>query len=115
MSIWKPTWNFVPITFYETIGNLENMTQCTRIKNNIRGKTLRIKFTNRGNSAPLILDHVTLSVRNRVTNQITRHAEVSHNGQKNIFLAPEEEFDSDEIPLSVSEEDDLEVCIYFSC
>lgn len=56
---WLPAWGYLLIDFGISIGELENVTQRTIIKNNLSGKHIRILFSNKQGKTPLTLNHVT--------------------------------------------------------
>ena len=57
---WKTTWSYVPLNFDTTIGTLENITQRTTFWNNINGKKVKVKFTNKNGTTPLKLKEVVI-------------------------------------------------------
>lgn len=113
MEEWKLAWSYVPVTYGTELGVLENVTQKSVIRNNLAGDRVKLKFTNVGNEEAMVMEEVTIAGKNRLTNLTDWEQCVTLNGQKRIFLNPNEEFFSDEIKVHVRELEDFEVRIYF--
>ena len=107
---WKTSWSYLPIHYNTCIGTLENVTQRTYFWNNLSGQKVRVRFSNRYGTTPLILDHVVLAKQRDV---ITDMTQVTYHGEGQIIIPAGKEFYSDEINLPVTAEEDFVLSIYF--
>lgn len=97
---WKPTWRQEEIN-YDGIGRISNHTQRICIWNNLNAEKLRIRFSNRWASEPLIFENVTIGIQKGKSCSAEQLLDVTANGEKRIVIAPGQELISDEICLPV--------------
>ena len=57
---WIPAWGYLPVDYGMTIGEIKNVTQRTFIRNNLSGERIRILFSNRYGTKPLVIMHATI-------------------------------------------------------
>ena len=113
MSKWIPTWHCVPIDYNLDAATFRDITQRCVFTNNLRGDKIRLRFSNLYNDKPMVMDHVAVQACNRVTGELSPRALVTLGGSERIEVAPNSQPFSDEIPLSVTPQDDLLVWQYF--
>lgn len=113
MSKWIPTWHCVPIDYNLDAATFRDITQRCVFTNNLRGDKIRLRFSNLYNDQPMVMDHVAVQACNRVTGELSPRALVTLGGSERIEVAPDSQPFSDEIPLSVTPQDDLLVWQYF--
>ena len=113
MSKWIPTWHCVPIDYNLDAATFRDITQRCVFTNNLRGDKIRLRFSNLYNDKPMVMDHVAVQACNRVTGELSPRALVTLGGSERIEVAPGSQPFSDEIPLSVTPQDDLLVWQYF--
>lgn len=113
MSKWIPTWHCVPIDYNLDAATFRDITQRCVFTNNLRGDKIRLRFSNLYNDKPMVMDHVAVQACNRVTGELSPRALVTLEGSERIEVAPNSQPFSDEIPLSVTPQDDLLVWQYF--
>lgn len=113
MSKWIPTWHCVPIDYNLDAATFRDITQRCVFTNNLRGDKIRLRFSNLYNDHPMVMDHVAVQACNRVTGELSPRALVTLGGSERIEVAPDSQPFSDEIPLSVTSQDDLLVWQYF--
>ncbi len=113
MSKWIPTWHCVPIDYNLDAATFRDITQRCVFTNNLRGDKIRLRFSNLYNDKPMVMDHVAVQACNRVTGELSPRALVTLGGSERIEVAPDSQPFSDEIPLSVTPQDDLLVWQYF--
>ena len=107
MSKWIPTWHCVPIDYNLDAATFRDITQRCVFTNNLRGDKIRLRFSNLYNDKPMVMDHVAVQACNRVTGELSPRALVTLGGSERIEVAPNSQPFSDEIPLSVTPQDDL--------
>lgn len=113
MSKWIPAWRSVPIDYNYEVATFENITQNCLFINNLRGGHVRIRFNNLYTEAPVEIEHVAVSLRNRVTGKSSVRRAVTLNGKETIRLCANSQPWSDPVPMEVSPEDDLLISMYF--
>lgn len=113
MSKWIPTWRSVPIDYHYEVGVLENVTQNCLMINNLRGRQVRIRFNNLYNDSPMAIEHVAVSLCNRITGKRSARQTVTLNGEETIRLCANSQPYSDPVSMEVSFEDDVLVSMYF--
>lgn len=113
MSKWIPAWQSVPIDYNYEVATFENITQNCLFINNLRGGQVRIRFNNLYTDAPMEIEHVAVSLRNRVTGKSSARQAITLNGEETIRLCADSRPWSDPVPMEVSPEDDLLVSMYF--
>lgn len=113
MSKWMPSWRYVPIDYNHDMGCLEDVTQTAVFRNNIDGECLKLRLCNLYGTEPMVIDHVAVQVRNRVTGKHSELKYVTLNHEEKIVLAAGAHVFSDEISLSVTNQDDFIVTMYF--
>ena len=88
---WVSSFYYLPIPYGIPLATVADQTQQVSFVNNLRGSKIRLRFSNRYSSHPLVLDKV--KVNNRA---VTLH------GETTVRLAPFEEQWSDELDCSVA-------------
>ena len=110
---WIPSGSYLTINYNHEIGIIENSTQRIVLNNNLNGSKIRLRFSNKYSKEELILNKVTVGVKNKSKNStINNFVDVTLNGDYEIRLDPGEECFSDEILIYVSSEDDLVISTY---
>lgn len=107
---WKTAFGYLPINYNTVIGTVENITQRTCFKNNLKGNKVKIKFSNKYGKEKLVLDEVVIGTSQN--GRIVDGVKVTHEKQQKIVLRPGEEFYSDELDLCCKPGTDLAVSIY---
>lgn len=103
----------MPIDYNLDAATFRDITQRCVFTNNLRGDKIRLRFSNLYNDKPMVMDHVAVQACNRVTGELSPRALVTLGGSERIEVAPNSQPFSDEIPLSVTPQDDLLVWQYF--
>ncbi len=98
---WVSSFYYLPIPYGIPLATVADQTQQVSFVNNLRGSKIRLRFSNRYSSHPLVLDKV--KVNNRA---VTLH------GETTVRLAPFEEQWSDELDCSVAPGDKIVVSTY---
>ena len=112
MEHWKKIWGYVPIDFGTLIGAPDDITQKIRIKNNVSGSAVKIKFSNKYNRDTLLLEQVCVGKVNKNSGKITGTVKATCQGKTQIAVPIGQEFYSDSIPLLLEAEEDLAVSVY---
>lgn len=113
MEKWIPAWRAVPIDYHQGIGRIEDLTQKACFRNNLSGERVRLRLTNRYSEEPLRIERACLALRNRVNGRRSVWQDITLSGEREITLAPGADCCSDELPISVTPEDDFLVELYF--
>lgn len=109
MKNWKSAWSYLPVEWNSCVGEIEETTQKLKIRNNINGTQVRLKFTNRFSPNRLYMEKVTVTTSDASEMMQT----VTYVGQKHIMLEPGEEVFSDPVSLRVAAGTDLRINVYF--
>lgn len=109
---WKTAWSYLPVNYNTTIGTVENITQRTFFWNNISGKKVKVKFSNRHGKKPLKLEKVVIGKKGKSKNKITNCSYLTYQGNSRIEIAPGEEFYSDELEWTAEPEICIVITIY---
>ena len=109
---WKTAWSYLPINYNTVLGSISNITQRTCFRNNLNGTEIKLKFSNRYGKERLILDDVVLGKKKRGRTFIGDSTAVTYEGNRRIVLQPGEEYYSDVIHLTVSDQEDLVLSVY---
>ena len=110
---WVPSGSYLTINYNHEIGIIENSTQRIVLNNNLNGSKIRVRFSNKYSKEVLILNKVTVAVKNKYNDsRINNYVNVTLNGDCDIKLNPGEECFSDEILIDVTSEDDLVISTY---
>ncbi len=112
MKHWKKVWGYVPIDFGIPIGTLEDTLEIIRIKNNVRGSAVKIKFSNLYGKAPLFLEQVYVGKILTGSSEIKEIREVTCQGKAQVAVPEGGSLDSDSIPFPLQENEDLAVMVY---
>ena len=107
---WKTAFGYLPVNYNTVIGTLENITQRTCFKNNLKGNKIKLRFSNKYGKEPLVLDEVILG--NSRDGKIMDAVKVTYEQKEKIMLLPGEEFYSDEIAFCCEPGTDLAASIY---
>ncbi len=98
---WVSSFYYLPIPYGIPLATVADQTQQVSFVNNLRGSKIRLRFSNRYSSHPLVLDKV------RINNHV-----VTLHGETTVRLAPFEEQWSDELDCSVAPGDKIVVSTY---
>lgn len=109
---WKTAWSYLPIYYNTTIGTVEDMTQRTFIKNNLNAKKVKVKFSNRYGTQPLVLDKVILAKRKSIDSQIEQFTPLTVSNNEQITLLAGEECYSDTLSFELEAGSEIVVSIY---
>ena len=109
---WKNTWKYLPVNYNTSIGYLENATQTTIFKNNLRGEKVRLLFSNRYAKEPLTLEKVYIGKEDADGN-VSSFVPVTSKGQGKINIPAGEEFYSDEMPFAILPGQNIVLSVYF--
>lgn len=112
---WKATWKYMPVNYNTDIGVVENLTQRTVFRNNLNGKKLKLKFSNKYGRMPLTLEKVSVAKNDDGGQKLLKEQEftvVTKDGRERIIIGPGEEFYSDEIEWNISAGEDILLFIY---
>ncbi|NBJ92344.1 GDSL-type esterase/lipase family protein [Parablautia muri] len=112
MESWKKIWGYIPIDFGARIGAAEDITQKIRIKNNVGGSAVKIKFSNLYDQYALLLEQVNVGRVDKKSGQITESVKVTYQGNTQIKVPAGQAFYSDSIPFSIEANEDLAVSVY---
>lgn len=112
MYEWKLGWSYVPVNFGAKLGILEDMTQQVRIRMNLSGEKLKIKFFNGYGKDALTFEKVIVKKIDRRTESVGGCQVITKNGSQRITVGAGEAFYSDETDLPVSENDDVVISAY---
>lgn len=110
---WKAAWSYLPIDFNYTLGEIENITQRAIFKNNIDGEKIRLKFSNKYGKEPIYIEKALLTQKRKNESQIEESCTLTKEHKSQIYIAPGEEFYSDEIEYNTEAGSELIVSIYF--
>lgn len=113
MEKWIPSWRYVPIDYNHQLGSFENITQKCVFTNNLKGTALRLRFNNRYHKDSMRITNASVAVRNRITGECSPWKDITLGASKVIELAADSVPYSDTVEMSVTEEDDLLVNLYF--
>lgn len=112
MESWKKVWGYIPIDFGTRVGMVEDITQKMRIKNNVSGSEIKIKFSNLYGKEPLLLEQVSVGKADKKSGRITQISKVTSRGNTQIEVPAGQAFYSDSIPFPLEEDEDLVVSVY---
>lgn len=112
MEHWKKVWGYIPIDFGTLIGTAEDITQKIRIKNNVSGGAVKIKFSNIYDQDALLLEQVNIGRIDKISGQITESVKVTYQGNTQIEVPAGQTFYSDSIPFPLEANEDLAVSVY---
>lgn len=107
---WKTSWSYLPINYDTNIGTVENITQRTYFKNNLRGNKVRVKFSNKYGSGKLVLEKAVIS--SEKNGQLQKGVTIKRHGETRVVLMPGEECYSDEIDYAADAGTDIIISIY---
>lgn len=107
---WKTSFSYLPVNYNTVIGTVENLTQRTCFKNNLKGNKIRLRFSNKYGKELLVLNNVVLG--NNRDGRVTDAVKVTHEQKEEIRILPGEEFFSDEIRFCCEPGADLAIGIY---
>lgn len=111
---WTPAWGYLPVDYGMTIGEIKNVTQRTFIRNNLSGERIRILFSNRYGTKPLVIMHATIGQKREDEKQTEKIITLSLDDRQQIVLQPGEERYSDIIDWHVSAGSELVLSLYFA-
>lgn len=110
---WKCAWSYLPIRYNTMIGELENITQRTLIRNNVTGQKLKLKFSNLYSEEPLKMEKVTVGVLYPNGHMSKQFITVTRNKEERIKLKAYEECSSDVLDFKVNAGEIIVLSIYF--
>lgn len=107
---WVSSLSYLPIRYGIPLAEVADQTQRVIFPNNLNGNKLRLRFSNRYGTKPLVLEKVTVGVEQN--GKITHIRTVSSYGEAAVRLAPFEERWSDELDYPVAAGDKIAVSAY---
>lgn len=112
MPEWRASWGYCPLDLNMMDMAVENETQRIFIRNNLEGRKLRLRFSNRYGSVPMIFERVVVARAwdGKVVPGTDRTVLFDH--KERLVLAPGQERYSDELGFSVLSKEDLVVSTY---
>lgn len=107
---WVSAFSYLPINYGIPLAKVKDQTQRVVFDNNLNGKKIRIRFSNRYSSKTLTLWRVSVGIVR--DGQVRDTDTVFRNGNPVIELKPGEECWSDELDYSVAAGDKIAVSTY---
>lgn len=107
---WVSAFKYLSINYDDRIATVQNLTQKVSFDNNLNGKRVRLRFSNRYGKNPLRLDRVTIGVMQ--CDEVVNTVSVTLAGNSVITLEPGQEIFSDEIAFDACAGERLAVNIY---
>lgn len=107
---WISAFSYLPINYGFTLANVEDQTQRVVFDNNLNGKKIRLRFSNRYSTKPLTLARASVGVVR--DGRVQDAAMVSRNGNPVIELKPGEECWSDELEYAIEAGERIAVSTY---
>ncbi len=109
---WYTSWSYLPINYNTTIGTVEDITQRTFFQNNLNGTRVKVKFSNRYGSEPLVIEKVVIGQKKEKQGEITEKQILTRQGNDKIVIAPGEEFYSDEKDWKIEAGTEIVLSVY---
>jgi len=109
---WNKAWSYVPIEYGTNIGTIENITQRTVFQNNLSGRKVKVRFSNRYNDQKLVLEQVVIGKMNAESKQIEQMRTLTYEGKEQIVMEAGQEFLSDAIDWEVTAGTQIVLSIY---
>lgn len=110
MAEWKSAFGYCPINYNMCLALFEDQTQRIIFDNNLNGRSVRLRLSNKYSSSPLHIKHMTVGIEKSGCVRDLR--DVTVNGSCDIMLAPGEESWSDEAELTVNARDRIAITSY---
>ncbi|MGM0924024.1 MAG: hypothetical protein ACQEWW_22930 [Bacillota bacterium] len=113
---WTGSWSVSPVDFSSSPLHFENQTLRARIRLTIGGTKLRLRFSNRYSSEPVILSGIQVA-SSKSDSEILESSNrlVTFNGLSSIIIHPKQEVVfSDEIALKTADLAEVSVSLFFS-
>ncbi|MGI5960134.1 MAG: GDSL-type esterase/lipase family protein [Massiliimalia sp.] len=112
MPEWKSSWAYCSQDLNMMDMTVENETQRIFVRNNLQGRKLRLRFSNRYGSVPMIFERVVVARAWEGKLVPATDRTVLFDGKEKLVLAPGQERWSDELGFSVVQEEDLAISTY---
>lgn len=107
---WISSFKYVPVNYDECVAVIRNQTQRVSFDNNLNGKRIRLRLSNRYGKIPFSIDRVTVGVVD--ADRAVNTAAVTLDKKSRITLEAGQEIFSDEIDFTVHAGERLAVNIY---
>ena len=109
---WSKAWSYLPIDYGTNIGTIENITQRTVIQNNLTGRRLKVRFSNRYNNQRLVLEQVVIGQIKFGSQKIESMQVITCEGKERICLDAGMECYSDEIDWEIEAGTQIVLSVY---
>lgn len=100
---WMNLWGYLPLDYRSQPCRIRDHQQRITIRSNNQAERLRLCFSNRWGISPLLFSAITISVNGGECYPVTK------DGKLVIRLLPEEEYQSDVVPLGINPGDFVEI------
>ncbi len=107
---WVSAFSYLPINYGIPLAKVGDQTQRVIFDNNLNGRKIRLRFSNRYSLKPLTIARISVGVARE--GQVQGAAVVSRNGNPVIELKPGEECWSDELDYSIAAGEKIAISTY---